>query len=485
MIGSIRGLGKVRQANYTGAVMAPGVLAARPDVKAALDVLSAWLENQRAYSGLPGATLSVVHDQELVWAAGFGWADVERRVSATPDTLYRIASITKTFTATAILQLRDAGRLQLDDPLTRHLPWFSIPTKHSDAPPITIRHLLTHTAGLPREAAFPYWTDFVFPTAERLREGLMRQEGILATETQWKYSNLGLALAGDVVEAVSGEPYADYVQRHILDPLEMTATAVRAPDPADRRLARPYGRRMPDGSRGAAPHVDTLAIGAAANMTTSVMDLARFAMLQFRDGPAGGAQILRGSTLREMQRIHWLEPDWQAGWGLGFRIQRVSGKTSFGHGGSLPGYRTQLRMWPADKLAVIAMTNADDGDPLTMVERAQQYVGPSVAKATARDDKRAPEPGWERYAGRFRNRWGDVQVLLVDDGLLLIEPSLPDPLAMATRLYPIEGQPHTFRAEEKDPYGSHGETVLFELDATGRPQRIRFGQNYIDAIESW
>ena len=78
-----------------------------------------------------------------------------------------------------------------------------------------------------------------------------------------------------------------------------------------------------------------------------------------------------------MQRIHWLEPDWQAGWGLGFRIQRLGGKTSFGHGGSLPGYRTQLRIWPAEKLAVIAMTNADDGDAVTLVERTQQYVGPA------------------------------------------------------------------------------------------------------------
>src|SRR4030095_10973837 len=158
-------------------------------------------------------------------------------------------------------------------------------------------------------------------------------------------------------------PYAVYVQRPRRDPRGRPPTAVRAPDPADRRLARPYGRRMPDGGRGAAPHVDTLAIGAAANMTTSVMDLARFAMLQFRDGPAGGAQILRGSTLREMQRIHRLPARAQGGRGGGFRIQRLNGKTSFGHGGSLPGYRTQLRIWPADKLAVIAMTHADDRAP--------------------------------------------------------------------------------------------------------------------------
>jgi hypothetical protein len=186
-----------------------------------------------------------------------------------------------------------------------------------------------------------------------------------------------------------------------------------------------------------------------------------------------------------MQRIHWLEPDWQAGWGLGFRIMRSGGKTHFGHGGSLPGYRTLLRIWPADKLAVIAMTNADDGTPELFVDRAQQYVGPPIAKATARDEKRAPDPAWQRYAGRYRNRWGDVQVLLVDDGLLLIEPSLPDPMAMATRLHPIEGREHTFRADDKDGYGSHGEAVVFELGPDGRARRMRVGQNYIDAVESW
>ena len=460
-------------------------LSERPEVTAAISIVAAWIENQRAYSGLPGVSIGIVHDQTLVWAQGFGWADVERRVPATADTLYRIASITKTFTATAILQLRDAGRLQLDDPLTRHLPWFSVASRHAEAPPITIRHLLTHTSGLPREAAFPYWTDFDFPTVERLREGLTRQEGILATETQWKYSNLALALAGDVVTAASGAPYADYVRRHILEPLGMKDTSVASPDPGHPRLARPYGRRMPDGSRAPAPYVDTRAIAAAANMTTFVTDLARFAMLQLRDGPAGGAQILRGSTIREMQRVHWLEPDWQAGWGLGFRIMRAGGKTHFGHGGSLPGYRTQLRIWPADKLAVIAMTNADDGAPDQLVDRAQQYVGPPIAKATALAEKHAPDPTWQRYAGRYRNRWADVQVLLVDDGLLVIEPGLPDPMAMATRLHPIEGREHTFRAEDKDPYGSHGELVVFELDSGGRAKRIRLGENYIDAVEAW
>ena len=129
--------------------------------------------------------------------------------------------------------------------MTRHLPWFAIASRHTDAPPITIRHLITHTSGLPREAAFPYWTEGEFPTLERLREGLGRQEAVLPTETRWKYSNLALALAGEVVAAASGEPYADYVGGHILRPLGMTSTLVKTPEPTDPRLARGFGAGCP------------------------------------------------------------------------------------------------------------------------------------------------------------------------------------------------------------------------------------------------
>ena len=116
-------------------------------------------------------------------------------------------------------------------------------------------------------------------------------------------------------------------------------------------------------------------------MTTSVTDLARFAMLQFRDGPAGGAQVLRGSTLREMHRVHWLEPDWVAGWGLGFRLMRENGRTLVGHGGRLRGYRTQLQLCPAERIGVIVMINAEDGEPLVVASRAFEWVAPAIVKA--------------------------------------------------------------------------------------------------------
>jgi CubicO group peptidase (beta-lactamase class C family) len=452
-------------------------------VRSSIGLLSAWVESQMAYNGLPGLSIGILHDQELVWAAGFGRAGHEPARPATPDTLYRIASITKLFTSTAILQLRDAGKLRLDDPLVEHLPWFRIGRAHAEAPETTIRHLLTHTAGLPREAGFPYWTDGEFPTAPQIRERLAAQEAALPTETEWKYSNLGLTLAGEIVAAVSGQAYPEYVADHILEPLGMLRTWVTTP-PADHpELATGYTRRLPAGARTAAPFTDGRGITPAANMTTCVSDLARFAMLQFRDGPAGGAQILRGSTLREMQRVHWLEPDWEAGWGLGFRIARTKGKTYVGHGGSLRGYRTIVHLCPADRIGVIVLTNADDGNPSLVADKAFEWVAPAIRKVVAPPAPNAPPAGWERYAGRYRNGWGDVQVLAVDNRLAMLDPSQPDPMLGVTWLHPVAE--HAFRSETKNGFGSNGEPVVFEMGGDGRVVRLRIGENFMTPIADW
>jgi CubicO group peptidase (beta-lactamase class C family) len=418
-----------------------------------------------------------------VWSAGFGRACLDPARPATPDTLYRIASITKLFTSTAIVQLRDAGKLRLDDPIVEHLPWFAIEQAHADAPVATIRHLLTHTAGLPREAGSPYWTDGNFPTPEEVRARLPGQQTALPTETEWKYSNLGLTLAGEIVAAASGRPYADYVRAHVLEPLGMCRTFVATPPAGHPDLAVGYTRRLPAGTRQAAPFTDGRGITPAANMTTCVTDLARFAMLQFRDAPAGGAQVLRGSTLREMQRVHWLEPDWEAGWGLGFRVTRVKGKTYVGHGGALRGYRTILHLCPADRIGVVVLTNADDGNPPLFADKAFQWVAPEIVKAAPAAPAAALPAGWERYAGRYRSAWADVQVLVVDGRLALLDPSLPDPMLSVTWLHPVSE--HTFRAETRNGFGSHGEPVVFEPGDDGRVRRLHVGHNFLTPIAEW
>jgi CubicO group peptidase (beta-lactamase class C family) len=204
--------------------------AADPEVQAQIDLFSAWLDGQIEIRGLPGIVVGVVSGDELVWAKGFGHADLEADRPMEADTRFRMASHSKLFTATAIMQLREQGKVRLDDPVTDHLPWFTFEGAAPDDPPVTIEHLLTHSAGLPREAG-SHWTDWDFPTAEEVRALMPDRRAPFSPEVRWKYSNLAYTIAGMVVEEISGMSWADYLQQNIFDPLGMSASSVDLPDP--------------------------------------------------------------------------------------------------------------------------------------------------------------------------------------------------------------------------------------------------------------
>lgn len=445
-----------------------------PDVAAGIRLFEAWLESQMAYRGLPGVAVGVVHDQELIWSRGFGYADVERKAAVRSDTLFRMASHTKMFTAMAILQLRDAGKLRLDDPVVKYLSWFQVKPAAADDPPITIENLLTHGSGLPREAAAPYWSTFRFPTREEVRATLGLQTAAYSPEVRFKYSNLALSLAGYVVEELSGENYPNYVKRHILDPLGMTSSSIDSLPHPPERLATGYGRRMPDGARKHMPWTDTKGIGPAAGLSSSVEDMARFVELHFRTGPAGGAEILKGSTLREMHRIRFLENNWTRGNGLGMAVWRDHDKVYVGHGGSLAGYKTQTTIQVEDKLGIIVLTNGDDSAPAVMANRAMQLIGQPLAKAAAQPAaKPLWNPTWRKFAGLYRSMWGDEQVVELKEALGLVNPQADDPQESMMKLVPLGNG--VFKLDGPTGGAAIGEKVIFTEDATGAVVRMTVG----------
>ena len=459
-------------------------LATNSDVSSSVQLLATWINAQLEYNNLPGLSVGVVYDQELIWSQGFGFADVEKKTAMTPATIFRIASITKLFTSTAIMQLRDQGKLRLDDPIEQYLPWFNISNQYPDAPAITIRHLMTHTSGLPREAAFPYWTDHNFPTLEQIIDALPGQETIYPSETKWKYSNLAMALLGQIVESASGEKYEHYIQRHILDPLQMTSTSVNLTGDHKKRLATGYGRRLPDGARKMTPFTDSKGITPAANMSSTIEDLAKFAALQFRDGNVAGNQVLKGTTLREMQRVHWLQPGWKSGWGLGFSIWHRDAKTFIGHGGWVAGYRTQLLICPGDKIAVIVMSNAEDGSPSFFANKIFDVVAPAIKKAVTPPAEIAEfNPAWQVYVGKYSDPtdW-EYEVMMLNNRLVLYGYDYPpedNPTAAIIELTPVKE--HTFRMTGDN---GNGELLTFEMDSEGKVARIKKGENYIYPVRS-
>ncbi|MEX1019919.1 MAG: serine hydrolase [Litorilinea sp.] len=453
-------------------------LLANDEVRSNLALLESWIAAQVEHRALPSLAVGIVYDQNLIWTRGFGFADVAAQTAATQDTVYRIASLTKLFTSTAIMQLRDDGLLQLDDPVEKHLDWFQVQNPYDDAPVVTIRHLLTHAAGLPREAAFPYWSDRKFPTIEEVRQALPSQSLVQMPGTQWKYSNLGLSLAGAIVAAVAGTSYADYIAANILKPLGMASTYVDV-SPDVPNAATGYGARKPDGSRDVVPFTDCKGIAPAANMASTVADLAQFAMLQMRGGPRQGAQVLKGASIREMHQMHYLHPGWQTGRGLGWHLWRLNGKTLVGHGGALEGFRTDVQICTEDKVAAVVLSNSHDAVPVYYMEKIFKWVVPALVKAANPPSPAVAPDAWHRYVGRYHNTWTtNVQVLVYNNKLVVIYPEGDDPMAYHVVLTPVDD--HRFRIEGGDPGGAPGELAWFETDDAGKVTRLNMGNNFYE-----
>jgi len=452
-------------------------LRADADVQGAQRLFTAWLEGQMLYRHLPGVAVGVVADQDLVWAQGFGFADTAGRTPMTPQTKFRMASHSKLFTATAVMQLREQGRLRLDDPVTRHLPWFRVKSADPDDPPITIEELLTHSSGLPREAG-SHWTDFDFPSTEELRGLMSERQAPFSPDVRWKYSNLAYSIAGLVIEAVSGQSWADYVQQHIYTPLGMTASSVDTEVPG---LATGYGRLMPDGTRATTPFIDARGMGAATGITSTVEDMARFASAQFRRGPTGGDRILSTGSLRDMHRVRVLETNWTQGNAIGFAVRRDRDKVYVQHGGSYPGYQTQTMLQLDGKVAVIVLTNADDANPGAIATQLMNTVGDAVAKASAPPAEPSAttwDPAWSRFAGLYRGRGGESHVIELNKRLVVISPNAPT-LDNPVQLVPIgNGQ---FRYTAPTGGGPVGEIVRF-VEADGRVVRMITGDSYVERV---
>jgi len=448
----------------------------QPDLK----LLEIWIKAQQEYRNIPGINVGLVYDQELIYAHSFGVADLEQSRPLQVQDPFRIASLTKTFTATALLQLRDAGKLRLDDPVKLYLPWFNIQQTFPGQPPITLRELLTHTAGLPREAAFPYWTDHNFPTLDQIKATLGNQQTIYPPATKFKYSNLGMALAGHIVSAVSGRPYADYIQTHIFDKLGMTASTVIPDTEYRRELVTPYSHRLEGGQHAVLAYTETKGITPAASIATTIPDMARYVSLQFREADNSPEAVLKGSTLKEMHRVQWLQPDWQNGWGLGWAAWQRNGKTVNGHGGWVAGNRTQVIFIPDEKVGVIVFTNSDDGEPGFLARHILDFMGPVLVKAYApsEDSESEFDPAWEQYTGTYYDPWYyETEVLIIDQKLFMNTFSYPPEDNLDSEL--VELKPagkHTFRMVGDN---GNGELVIFEFNDSGKLFQVKVGNNYI------
>jgi CubicO group peptidase (beta-lactamase class C family) len=344
----------------------------RPKLLSALPRIEELVRQRQQQGHLPGVFYGILIDGELVSVQSIGVRDVERSAPVSADTVFRIASMTKSFTALAILKLRDQGKLTLDAPISTFVPeaaGWTYPTR--DTAPITVRQLLTHAAGFPEDNP---WGDRQLAIggdtmASWLRAGIpfSNPPGVA-----YEYSNYGFAILGRIVAVASGQPYREFVSREILQPLGLKSTFWEAASvPAD-RIA--HGYRWQDGQWLREVPLADGAFGAMGGLYTSGRDLARYVAFQMsawppRDDPDGGP--VRRSSLREMQQgwqhvglaVDRRSPDEPVtastrsyGYGLSASRDCRLGYT-VAHSGGLPGYGSNMIWLPDHGVGVIAMAN--------------------------------------------------------------------------------------------------------------------------------
>ena len=455
-------------------ILQPSIAQDKPDHSDAFKLIEVWLDAQRDYDNLPGITAAIATDQEITWSGAFGLANVEENITSSPKTLGSICSISKLFTSVAIMKLYDEGKLRLDDEVKDLLPWFDLNQQYTESGPITVRGLLTHSSGLPREAAAPYWTgpDFPFPTREEMIAGLENQETLYPSQTYFQYSNLGLSLLGEIVAEVSGMPYNDYITTNILEPLGLSDTRPFMPeDLYGKELAIGYSAMDRDRKRTKVNFFQANGIAPAAGFTSNVEDLVTFGSWQFRLLEDKKTEILKSSTLHNMHNVHWTDEDFGTTWGLGFVVYNMNGTKAVGHGGSCPGYRSSLQIIPSKKMAAAVMINASGTNPGRYIKGIRSILDESKGITADSVDLSdyvgyySAQPWWsEEYVGTMDGK-------LVTMGLPSEEPDL-------TFYKHIEGD--TFRRIRDN--NELGEALVFERGDDGKVTRVQQHGNYSSRI---
>lgn len=328
----------------------------------------------------PSVSTCVIVNDKIAWSKGFGLYDIENNKHATTDTLYLMASISKTVTATALMQLYDKGLFDLDDDINNYLP-FSLRNPRYQDIPITFRMLLSHQSSIasdnsdrlcisylpgdPEIPSYPHpWLEeYLTPSGSAYHSEVWSE---YKPGEKYFYTNIGYSIIGYLVELISGQNFNEYCIQNIFIPLDMTNTSFRLKDIDINKIAIPYF--FNEGNYKPNPHYGMLLVYPAASMRTSIEELSHFLIAHMNGGVYKNVKILNESTIELMHTRHYPGNNNESGYGLGWFIrEKEFQKKEIGHSGGWPGVHTQMTFRPEDKTAIIIFTNAYD---------STQFLGP-------------------------------------------------------------------------------------------------------------
>ena len=334
------------------------------DDQAIVERVDAAAKAEIAKDNVGSVTVGVVSKGSLIWTKSYGFADAEKKILATADTIYRIGSITKQFTALMLLQLVERGKVHLSDPARTYLPAIDlVQGRYASAAPVTLLQLATHTSGLDREPeGSKYSVGSVSSWEKTLDNALPHTRYAYEPGTQYSYSNVGYAILGAALERAARQSYVDYIRQNVLTPLGMNDTSFEVTDQQIARVAKGYSvdhgkvdfaRSEADRKNGRGYRVPNGAL------YTTVGDLAKFMGYEMGFGPQ--SVLKKESIDANWKRIVVSDGTFEKGYGVGFMSERFGDTTLYGHSGLVTGYQAQAFFDRKSQIGVIVLSNSKGG----------------------------------------------------------------------------------------------------------------------------
>lgn len=405
-------------------------------------------------SNTPGAAVAIVSGDRIIFAKGFGVANIETLEPVTADTLFQIGSITKTFTAAGVLMLAEEGKLKLNNPIGSLANGLSPKLAQ-----VTLHQLLSHTAGLKDEPA-----EFGLQDEAALGQYIRSWKDdycLFEPDTVFSYSNSGYALAGFVAQGVAAKPYADMMTERLFQPLGMRRTTFRPTVAMTYRLAVGHRGRRGEPPTVVRPLANDARLWPAGTMYSSVNELARFAIAFLNGGKLEGKQVLSASVITDMQKPRATVPSSLEHYGYGLFINNYRGLRQVWHEGSMTGYVGALRMIPERQFAVIALTNRDGASLRKTVEKAMEMGLALAAKDETKSKTEQPlsEVEMKKYVGKYTNpgRWEEE--IFIKDGKLVLKL-----FGVELALKKVGDQRFAFQFPNAPP-----EEIVMKFGADGKP----------------
>lgn len=436
-----------------------------------LKIFETWLESKMTYEKWPGVLIGIVKDKELVWIGNYGFSNIIDSIPLNPNMHFSIASNTKMLTAIGIMKLKNQGLLNLDDPAYKYVPELKNikSIKGSDPSVITIRHILTHTSGLPVEPWYFNWEER--PTLDEIISNLDKQTLGIPTSVDFKYSNLGFAILGRVLENISRKEYTDFMKEEVLDPIGMTKSHFILND--SNQYAQGYQPLKGDRERKPVKLLEYNGWAAAGGLYSNLKDLAKFISWFNTTYSDSENSFLDAITLREMTRVSWVPKSWNYGIGLGFFVYKSSEKM-IGYGGHNPGFKTDITIFPDSNLGVITLTNAED---ISVYPDVNGSLSAQVIKYLLPGFKDAKESDYEPYyidkevyEGVYSGYWADYKVVDVNGVLTIFRITNERPDQFQLKIKPEEQ--HTFKVISEDMGRWRGEMIYFKNMNEGKMQQL-------------